>query len=65
MFTPPDNRSSIVTIYVTKPMTDVQAAFQAAHVDVTVRNGQVRIAPALFNTAEEVDRLLKVTSRLA
>lgn len=64
LFTPAANRSSIVTLYTTKPMADVRAAFHAAHVDVTVRDGQVRIAPALFNIAEEVDRCLEVTRRL-
>ena len=33
-------------------------------VDMAVRDGQVRIAPALFNTADEVDRCLEVTGRL-
>jgi len=64
LFTPPNNRSSIVTIYTPKPMADVRAAFQAATVDVTVRNGQVRIAPALFNTADDIDRCLDVTKRI-
>jgi selenocysteine lyase/cysteine desulfurase len=64
LFTPPGNQSSIVTLYTTKPMADVRAAFHAAKVDVTVRNGQVRIAAALFNTADETDRCLDVTRRL-
>ncbi len=64
MFTPPGNRSSIVTMYTDKPMADVRAAFRAANVDVTVRNGQVRIALALFNNADEADRCLEVTRRL-
>jgi selenocysteine lyase/cysteine desulfurase len=64
MFTPPDNASSIVAIFVSKPMDDVRAAFQAANVKVTVRNGMVRIAPALFNTADDIDRCLEVTGRL-
>jgi selenocysteine lyase/cysteine desulfurase len=64
LFTPPGNRSSIVTMYSSKPMADVHAAFQAAKVDVTVRDGQVRIAPALFNTSDEIDRCLEVTRRL-
>jgi len=34
-------------------------------VDVTVRDGQIRIAPALFNTEEEIDRCLEVTKGLA
>jgi selenocysteine lyase/cysteine desulfurase len=64
LFTPPHNQSSIVTFYVTKPMADVRAAFQAANIDVTVRNGQVRVAAALFNTSEEVARCLEITRRL-
>jgi selenocysteine lyase/cysteine desulfurase len=64
LFTPPDNPSSIVTLYASKPMADVRAAFQAAKVDVTVRDGQIRIAPALFNTADDIDRCLEVTRRL-
>jgi len=64
LFTPPGNRSSIVTMYATKPMADVRAAFQAAKVDVTVRDGEVRIAPALFNTSDEIDQCLEVTRRL-
>jgi selenocysteine lyase/cysteine desulfurase len=64
LFTPPGNRSSIVTFYAGKPMPDIRAAFQAATVDVTVRNGQVRIAPALFNTADDVERCLEVTRGL-
>lgn len=64
MFTPADNGSSIVAIFVTRPMDDVRAAFHAANVKVTVRNGMVRIAPALFNTSDDIDRCLEVTGRL-
>jgi len=64
MFTPPGNRSSIVALYAAKPMQDVRAAFHAARVEVTVRNGQIRIAPALFNTADEVDHCLDVARQL-
>jgi len=64
LFTPPSNRSSIVTVYATRPLADVRKAFQAAKVDVTVRDGQIRIAPALFNTDDEIDRCLEVTKGL-
>jgi len=64
LFTPPDNRSPIVTFVVTGAMADVRAAFHAATIDVTVRSGQVRVAPALFNTADDIDRCLEVTRRL-
>lgn len=65
MFTPPGNRSSIVTFNCARPAADVRSAFMAANIDVTVRNGQVRIAPALFNNTDEIDRCLAVTKQLA
>src|SRR5271154_3602529 len=64
MFTPPGNRSSIVTFYCSKPAADTRAAFQAANIEVTARNGQVRIAPALFNNAAEIEKCLQVTKGL-
>ncbi|MBL8984460.1 MAG: hypothetical protein JNL26_19900, partial [Gemmatimonadetes bacterium] len=43
-----------------------RAAFEKATIDVTVRDAlkQVRVSPALFNTAEEIDKLLEVTKGL-
>ena len=64
LFTPMGNRSSIVTFYTTKPEADVRAAFQNARVEVTVRSGTVRVAPALFNNGDDIDRWLDVTRRL-
>ena len=64
MFTPPGNRSSIVAFYCSRPVADVRAAFQAAKIEVTARNGQVRIAPALFNNADEIEKCLDVTKHL-
>ena len=65
MFTPHGNRSSIVTFYVMKPVDVWRAAMAAANIDVTIRNGQVRVSPALFNNADEIDQLLIITKRLA
>jgi selenocysteine lyase/cysteine desulfurase len=64
LFTPPGNRSSIVTFHCSKPPADTRAAFQTAGIEVTVRAGQVRIAPALFNNAEEIEKCLDVTKKL-
>ena len=64
LFTPPGNRSSIVTFYTTKPEADVRSAFQAAKVEVTVRTEMVRVSAALFNNTDDVDRCLDVTKRL-
>ena len=62
--TPPGNRSSIVTFNCSKPVADARAAFLAASIEVTVRGGQVRVAPALFNNADEIERCLEVTKGL-
>jgi selenocysteine lyase/cysteine desulfurase len=65
MATPPGNRSSIVTFNSSKPPDDVRTAFRSANIEVTIRGGQVRIAPALFNNADEIERCLDVTKQLA
>jgi selenocysteine lyase/cysteine desulfurase len=64
LFTPMGNRSAIVTFYTAKPQGDVRSAFQAANIEVTVRGGMVRIAPALFNNADDIARCLAVTRKL-
>ena len=66
LFTPEDNRSSIVTYYTTKDAPTLTAAFERAGIDVTVRGalGQVRVSPALFNTRADIARFLEVTRTL-
>ena len=63
--TPLGNRAPIVAFEVTTPMESVRASFAAAGIDVTVRGGRVRIAPALFNTSDDIARCLAVTRGLA
>jgi len=58
MFTPPRNRSPIVTFYCSKPAADVRSAFGAANIEVTIRGGRVRLAPTLFNNADEIEKCL-------
>ncbi|MEO7999935.1 MAG: aminotransferase class V-fold PLP-dependent enzyme [Gemmatimonadaceae bacterium] len=65
LFTPHDNHSAIVAFYYVKPMAEVRAAFDTAKIDVTVREGHVRVSVGLFNNAEDIDRLLVVTQRMA
>ena len=65
LFTPHGNRSAIVTLYGTRPVPEMKAAFQREKVQVTVRDGKVRIAAAMFNTADDIDRCLAVTAKLA
>jgi len=64
LFTPHGNRSSIVTFYTAKQPSDVRAAFQSANIEVTVRDGTVRVSPALFNNAEDIERCLATTKKL-
>lgn len=65
--TPPGNGSSIVTCQITRDPAAVRAAFEAAGVDVSVRDAakQVRVSAALFNTDADVDRFLAVSRTLA
>jgi cysteine desulfurase/selenocysteine lyase len=64
LFTPHGNRSSIVTFYTAKQPSDVRAAFQSANIEVTVRDGTVRVSPALFNNADDIERCLATTKKL-
>ena len=52
--------------YLDRDPAAAHAAFDASRIDVTVRDGvgQVRVSPALFNTADEIARFLEVTKRL-
>ena len=66
LFTPEGNASSIVTFFFRRDPADVRSAFAASKIDVTVRDAlqQVRVSPALFNTKDDVARMLEVTLRL-
>jgi selenocysteine lyase/cysteine desulfurase len=63
--TPLGNRSSIVA-FRTDPAANPAAFYAAAGVDLSVRDGgrQVRVSPALFNTADDIDRFLAITTDL-
>ncbi len=63
--TPPGNRSPIVTFQCSKPVDSARKLFQAARVEVTLRGGRIRIAPALFNNDAEIEKCLAVTRQLA
>lgn len=62
--TPPGNRSSIVAFYYGRAPADTRNLFQSARIEVTVRNGMIRIAAALFNNADEIEQCLVLTKRL-
>lgn len=59
--TPAGNRTSIVTFQLTRDPADLNAALSTARIDVTMREHEVRVSPALFNTEEDIDRLLERT----
>ncbi|MBV8818890.1 MAG: aminotransferase class V-fold PLP-dependent enzyme, partial [Acidobacteriaceae bacterium] len=63
--TPAGNGSSIVAFRCSRPIPEVRKTFHDANVEVTVRSGYVRIAPALFNNLDEIEQCLAVTKRLA
>lgn len=63
LFTPRGNQSSIVTYYDQRSPEQLKALFTAAKVEATVRAGQVRVSPALFNTGEDIDRFLAAVGR--
>jgi selenocysteine lyase/cysteine desulfurase len=65
VLTPLGNRSSIVA-FAADPGRDPAALFAKANTDVSVREGgrQVRVSPALFNTADDIDRFLEVAKGL-
>lgn len=65
LFTPAGNRSSVLCFYSKRPKADIEKAFEEAKVDVSVRDDHVRASIALFNNADDVDRLLAVTKPLA
>lgn len=61
-FTPPDNRSPIVSFRHALDPERLAAAFAAEDIAITFQEGGrlVRVAIAMFNTREDVDRLLGV-----
>ena len=65
LFTPAGNRSSVLCFYTTRPMADVRKAFDDAKIDVTVREGHVRVSIALFNNSDDIDAALEATKKLA
>ena len=65
LFTPAESRSAITAFYTTRPTAEIKAAFDAAKIDVTIREGHIRASVGLFNNAADIDQLLAVTKRLA
>ena len=63
--TPPQNRSAIVTFEHGQEIERAQAALEAANIQVSFKEEgkKIRVGPALFNNAEDIDRFLDVTGQ--
>jgi selenocysteine lyase/cysteine desulfurase len=64
LFTPPGNRCPIVAFYSDQPTNKIRALFAENKINVTARNGTVRVSPAVFNNDEDIDRFLEVARKL-
>jgi len=64
LFTPMGNRCPIVAFYITRDVGQARALFSDNKINVTARNGTVRVSPALFNTDAEIDRFLDCARKL-
>ncbi len=69
VFTPEENRSPIVSFYVSKSEKDVQGMLDAEDVKVSLHEEsegplRIRVAPAFFNNRAEVQRFLAFSEKL-
>lgn len=67
LFTPEGNFSSIVTFFNPKPYEEASKIFEDAGVQVSFRGekrAQIRVSPALYNNADDIERFLSVVSGL-
>ena len=60
LFTPPDNRASIVTVVLDRNQERAREVLTSSGVQVSIRErgSHIRISPALFNTRGEIRRFL-------
>jgi selenocysteine lyase/cysteine desulfurase len=67
MFTPPDNKSSIVSIRLDKNQARAKEVLDKAGVQVSYREGgsMIRVSPALFNTRSEIRQFLELSKSFA
>ena len=67
MFTPPDNKSSIVSIRLDKNQARAKEMLDKAGVQVSFREGgsMIRVSPALFNTRGEIRQFLEAAKQFA
>jgi selenocysteine lyase/cysteine desulfurase len=67
LFTPDGNASSIVTFFNPKPYEEASKIFEESSIQVSFRGenrAQIRVSPALYNNAGDIDRFISVAARL-
>jgi len=67
VFTPPDNRSSIVSVHLDRNAARAREVLKSNGVQVSFReqDSQLRVSPALFNTRGEIRRFLDYAKSFA
>ena len=67
LFTPPGNRSSIVSIHLDQHQARAREVLERHDVQVSFREkgSQIRVSPALFNTGEEIRQFLDIAKAFA
>ncbi len=67
VWTPRENRSSIVAFHHGLELERIRSALESERIKVSFKEGGglIRAGAALFNNADEIDALLRVTGRLA
>jgi selenocysteine lyase/cysteine desulfurase len=67
LFTPPDNRSSIVSVRLDRHQDRARQVLEDNRVQVSIREkgSMIRVSPALFNTRAEIARFLDYAKRFA
>ena len=67
LFTPPGNKSSIVSLHLDRNQTRAKEVLEGSRVQVSFReNGtMIRVSPALFNTSGEIRQFLEHAKRFA
>jgi selenocysteine lyase/cysteine desulfurase len=67
LFTPPGNRSSIVSFHLDANQVPARDMLEKRGVQVSFREkgSQIRVSPALFNTREDIRQFLEIAKTFA
>jgi selenocysteine lyase/cysteine desulfurase len=67
LFTPPGNKSSIVSLHLDRHQEDARTVLEKHGVQVSFREkgSQIRVSPALFNTRDEIRQFTEIAKQFA